>query len=135
MATRLAPLVEPLRIQLGELRSSILKDTCTTVGVVAEALGDLFDDDACKLIPLLFESSGSKKKVIANSAVACMTAIVTHCRGGGTCLAAVMTQVSRDKSAQIRAHCMAVMAASVLTRSSALMLKWPHPINQGLTSQ
>eukprot|EP01043_Picozoa_sp_COSAG02_P060312 COSAG02_NODE_7853_length_2817_cov_2.230316_1_plen_698_part_10 len=108
-----AAFLEPLQMQLKELRSSIIKDTCTTLTAIVKALGDTYDESAATMLPMLFELSGSAKKVMSMSAVECMTAIVTHCRGQGHSFVAVLSQAAENKSAGIRAHCMSVVTEAV----------------------
>ena len=108
-----AAFLSALQTQLKELRSSIIKDTCTTVTAIVMALGDAYDESAATMLPMLFELSGSAKKVMSMSAVECMKAIVTHCRGQGLSFAAVLSQAVENKSAGIRAHCMSVVTEAV----------------------
>ena len=116
MCKWVAAFLVPLQIQLTESRSSVFKDTCSTVVAIVEALGTLYDASAVTMLPMLYEHSGSTTGVMSSSAaVSCMMTIMTHCRGEGLCFAAVMTQAMEYKGAGIRAHCMSVVAEAIAT--------------------
>lgn len=74
-----ARLREALIAQLQDLRSAIVRETCTVLFILAHALGNEFEPFALAVLPGLFRNTFVTIQVIAESSYLCARAVVREC--------------------------------------------------------
>jgi len=78
LASQLLPLLEPMTVQLSELRSSVVKDACSTIQVMGTVLRQHFAPFAARWYEPLAGLSRVTKQPIREPADECMKAIIEH---------------------------------------------------------
>ena len=98
------------------------------IAVMAESLGDNFDELAAYLMPSLLELSGRGKKVMSDYSATAIAAVADHCKGPAT-LAAVLGVVTAEKrpSPPVALQCARFIRAAVEC--------WPLPTVQPQLAQ
>lgn len=96
-------LAEPLILQVKDLRSAIVRETCEAIKALSEAAGDRFRPLAYKLLPTLIALGGSGNKVIFGYVYDAVHVILKH-----THVARSIPQIvelSAHKSTPVRETC------------------------------
>lgn len=97
-------LVGPLSQQLGDRRSSIVKQACHLLSLLSkELLGD-FEPCAESFIPVLFKLVVITVLVIAESADTCIKTMLRNCRVART-LPRIIDNAKNDRNSVLRARC------------------------------
>ena len=96
---------QPLCQQIGDLRSSVVRSTCSTLSTIAQLCGQPFSDECDALIPALLKLVAVSVAVIAQSGDEAIRAMLRFCspnRG----LTAIIDSAKGSTSAPTRAKCM-----------------------------
>ncbi|KAG7396637.1 hypothetical protein PHYBOEH_001970 [Phytophthora boehmeriae] len=98
-------LTQPFRVTLTDLRSTVVKEACTTLSQLAETLGPL----RCKILvrdvfPTLLEARGSSNKVNTAAIHGCIEAIV-NATPSRFVLAPVLQLLNTSKNREVRESC------------------------------
>ena len=96
---------QPLCQQIGDLRSSVVRATCSTLSTIAQLTGQPFSDECDAVIPALLKLVAVSVAVIAQSGDEAVRAMLRFCsptRG----LAAIIDTARGSSSATTRARCM-----------------------------
>ncbi|EFJ48812.1 CLIP-associating protein [Volvox carteri f. nagariensis] len=97
-------LAQALSQQFKERRSTIARQTCHLIGVLAQALGPRFEPYALTLLPTLFGVLVITVAVMAESADVGVRGILQHCQTGRL-LQAISDGVCREKNPKTRQFC------------------------------
>ncbi|KAG0621726.1 hypothetical protein M758_3G044000 [Ceratodon purpureus] len=100
----LKQLVSPLCDQLADRRSSIVKQACQLLKVLAKELKSDFEVFAESFLPMLFKLVVITVLVIAESADACIKSILQHCKVARV-LPKMVELAKHDRNAVLRARC------------------------------
>ena len=96
---------QPLCQQIGDLRSSVVRATCTTLSTIAQLCGQPFSEESDAVIPALLRLVAVSVAVIAQSGDETVRAMLRFCsptRG----LSAIIDSARGSTSATTRARCM-----------------------------
>lgn len=114
MAARLKPMQSPLKVQLSDLRSAVIKEVCLAIGQIARNLGSSFEPLAEALLPSLIRLLGNAKIAMSGPAYQCLTLVVTCCAPLPS-LDEILHTATDGRSSQCAAHCASIALAALTT--------------------
>ncbi|KAH9109573.1 hypothetical protein LEN26_010641 [Aphanomyces euteiches] len=104
-ASTLRQLRETLCEQVGDLRSAVLREACTTIAVIANAMGDAFNTHAEFFVAALLKSTIVTIQIIAVSADSCLKSIVRSTQTGYPKVMTKLIDGARSRNQVLRLHC------------------------------
>ncbi|KMS93350.1 hypothetical protein BVRB_032370, partial [Beta vulgaris subsp. vulgaris] len=113
LAEACLPLLDPIALQLQDLRSQIVKQACITIGDLSECLGFQFHLYARRLFPRLLDLLRIAKKVMSSAGDECMRRIITHSHVDA--IEIIIQESASNKSPIVRCRCVELIILALQT--------------------